>query len=142
MLVLAKIRLTSDTSPTVPMASCEPPLKPNHPSHRMNVPSVASARFEPGMGLTLPSLPYLPRRGPRTIAPASAAQPPTECTTVEPAKSEKPASASQPPPHCQEPEIGYITPVSRMTKIRNGQSLIRSASAPDTIEAVAATNTS
>src|SRR6056297_342659 len=142
MLVFAKMRDTSDTSPTVPMASCEPPLNPNQPSHRMNVPRVASARLEPGIGLTLPSLLYLPRRGPSTMAPARAAQPPTECTTVEPAKSENPASDSQPPPHCHDPEIGYITPVSRITKIRNGHSLIRSASAPDTIEAVAATNTS
>src|SRR6056297_692067 len=106
MLVLAKMRDTSETSPTVPIASCEPPLKPNQPSHRMNVPNVASARLEPGIGWTLPSLSYLPRRGPSTMAPARAAQPPTECTTVEPAKSEKPASDSQPPPHCQEPEIG------------------------------------
>src|SRR6056297_1397060 len=142
MLVLAKMRLTSETSPTVPMASCEPPLKPNQPSHRMNVPSVARARLEPGIGLTLPSLPYLPRRGPSTMAPARAAHPPTECTTVEPAKSEKPISDSQPPPHCQEPEIGYMTPVSTTTQIRNGHSSTRSASAPDTMDAVAATKTS
>src|SRR6056297_4251738 len=141
MLVLAKMRLTSVMSPTVPAASCDPPLKPNQPSHRMNVPSVARARFDPGMGFTLPSLPYLPRRGPSTMAPARAAQPPTECTTVEPAKSEKPASANQPPPHCHDPEIGYMKPVSRTTKIRKGHSLIRSAKAPDTIEAVAATKT-
>ena len=31
-----------------------------------------------------------PRRGPRTIAPASAMKPPIVCTTVEPAKSWKP----------------------------------------------------
>src|SRR6056297_2542518 len=142
VLVLAKMRLTSATSPTLPMASCEPPLNPNQPSHRMNVPRVASARLEPGIGLTLPSLLYLPRRGPSTMAPARAAQPPTACQTLEPAKSENPASDSQPPPHCHDPEIGYITPVSRITKIRKGHSLIRSANAPDTIEAVAATNTS
>ena len=41
-----------------------------------------------------------------TMAPVSAAQPPTECTTVEPAKSEKPISESQPPPQIQEPWIG------------------------------------
>ena len=141
MFVLAKIRDTSVTSPTVPIASCEPPLKPNQPSHRMNVPRVASARFEPGIGLVLPSL-YLPMRGPRTIQPARAAQPPTECTTVEPAKSEKPASFNQPSPHSHEPEIGYMMPVRTTTKIRNGHSLIRSATAPDTIEAVAAANIS
>ena len=50
---------------------------------------------------TLPPGPYLPRRGPRTRMPASAAQPPTLCTTVEPAKSQKPAVASQPPPQIQ-----------------------------------------
>ncbi len=94
------------TSAMVPMASCEPPLKPNQPSHRMKVPSVASGRFAPGIGLTLPSLPYLPLRAPRTSAPASAAQPPTEWTMVEPAKSEKPISASQPPPQLQAPWIG------------------------------------
>ncbi len=105
MLVLAKIREMSVTSPTVPAASCEPPLKPNQPSHRMNVPSVASARLEPGIGTTRPSL-YLPMRGPRISAPASAAKPPAACTSVEPAKSEKPASDSQPPPHCQEASIG------------------------------------
>ena len=35
-----------------------------------------------------------------------------------------------------------MTPVSTTTKIRKGHSLIRSASAPDTIDAVAATNIS
>ena len=139
MFVFAKIRPTSVMSPTVPAANCEPPLKPNQPSHRMNVPSVASARLEPGIGFVLPSL-YLPIRGPSTMAPAKAAQPPTECTTVEPAKSEKPSSDNQPPPHCQEPEIGYMIPVRIATKIRNGHSLMRSASAPETIDAVAATN--
>ena len=76
------------------------------------------------------------------MAPARAAQPPTECTMVEPAKSEKPASDSQPPPHCQEPEIGYIKPVRTATKARKGHNLIRSAKAPETIDAVAATNIS
>jgi hypothetical protein len=35
-----------------------------------------------------------------------------------------------------------MKPVRTITKIRNGQSLIRSASVPDTIEAVAAQNIS
>ncbi len=90
------------------MASCEPPLKPNQPSQRMNMPSVASARFEPGKGLTRPPGPYLPVRAPSTIAPASAAQPPTECTIVEPAKSRKPAASRKPPPHFQLAWIGYM----------------------------------
>jgi hypothetical protein len=40
------------------------------------------------------------------MAPVSAAQPPTEWTMVEPAKSLKPISDSQPPPQVQEPWIG------------------------------------
>ena len=77
-LVFEKMRDTSATSPILPIASCEPPLNPNQPSQRINTPSVASAKFDPGIGITLPSLAYFPIRGPRMIAPVSAAQPPTE----------------------------------------------------------------
>jgi hypothetical protein len=52
--------------------------------------------------------------------PASAAQPPTEWTRVEPAKSEKPSSLSQPPPHCQAPVIGYMIPVRTAENSRKG----------------------
>ena len=76
--VLAKIREISATSPIEPIANCEPPLKPNQPIHRINVPNVASGRFEPCIGITRPSFAYLPIRGPRISAPISAAQPPTE----------------------------------------------------------------
>jgi hypothetical protein len=72
----------------------------------MKVPRVASGKFAPGIGFTWPLGPYLPRRAPRMSAPAKAAQPPTEWTIVEPAKSEKPISESQPPPQVQEPWIG------------------------------------
>ena len=89
-----------------PNASCEPPLKPNQPNHRMKVPRVASGRLAPGIGLTRPPGPYLPFRAPRMMAPVNAAQPPTECTMVEPAKSEKPSWLSQPPPQVQAPWIG------------------------------------
>ncbi len=64
-----------------------PGLKPNQPKARMNVPRMARIRLWPGIVLAEPSLLYLPIRGPRTIAPASAHQPPTEWTTPEPAKS-------------------------------------------------------
>ena len=84
----------------------EPGLKPNQPSHRTKSPMTASDMLCPGMARGLPSLPYFPMRGPKIIAPASAAQPPTECTTVSPAKSIKPRSASQPPPHTQCPMMG------------------------------------
>src|SRR5690606_32997250 len=66
--------------------STEPPLKPNQPNHNRNTPITASGTEELAKVLGEP-LSYLPRRGPNTIAPANAAQPPTECTTVEPAKS-------------------------------------------------------
>ena len=105
-LVLTNTMAMAAASSALPSASCEPPLNPNQPSHRMKVPRVASGRLAPGMGLTRPSGPYLPFRAPRMIAPVSAAQPPTEWTTVEPAKSEKPNSARKPPPQLQAPWIG------------------------------------
>ena len=58
------------------------------------------------MGLGTPSGLYLPMRGPSSRMPANAAQPPTECTTVEPAKSNMPSAASQPPPQIQCPVTG------------------------------------
>src|SRR5919109_5233294 len=54
-------------------ANVEAALKPNQPNSRMNVPSMAIGMWWPGMARALPSGPNLPRRGPRTIAPASAA---------------------------------------------------------------------
>ena len=47
-----------------------------------------------------------PNRAPTTSAPASAAQPPVECTMVEPAKSLNPIALSQPPPQVQAPTMG------------------------------------
>ena len=67
---------------------------------------MAEVMLCPGMAWTLPSLPYLPMRGPKTMTPARAAHAPVECTTVDPAKSQKPSSASQPPPHIQCPTMG------------------------------------
>ena len=40
-LVLMYIVATAVTSSNVPIASCDPPLNPNHPSHRINTPRVA-----------------------------------------------------------------------------------------------------
>ena len=73
-------------------AIVEPGLNPNQPSHSTKQPMTADVMLWPGIAFTLPSGPYLPRRGPSTRMPASAAQPPTLCTTVEPAKSQKPAA--------------------------------------------------
>ena len=100
-------------SASVLAANCDPGLNPNHPNQRINTPSAATVRLCPGIALDLPSLPYLPIRGPRIAAPTKAIQPPTEWTIVEPAKSwnvvpkrfimNEPSSPfiSQPPPHVQ-----------------------------------------
>src|SRR5687768_17399962 len=87
-------------------AIVDPGLKPNQPSHSTRHPMNADVKLCGGIGFTLPSAPNLPSRGPRMSTPASAAQPPMLCTTVEPAKSQKPADASQPPPQIQWPVIG------------------------------------
>src|SRR5690606_10717178 len=64
----------------------EPPLNPNQPNQSRNTPIIASGAEEFGNVFDLP-FSYLPRRGPSKITAASAAHPPTECTTVDPAKS-------------------------------------------------------
>jgi len=96
-----------------PAVNVEPALKPNHPNHSKNVPSVAKIRFDGVKRRIEPSSPYLPTRGPITIAAANAIHPPTEWTIDEPAKSMKPSSASQPcwfglspPPQAQWPTTG------------------------------------
>ena len=80
------------TSAPDPMASCDPPLKPNQPNHNIKVPNVANGKFDPGIGLTLQSSEYLPFLAPKMIAPVRAAHPPTPWTIEEPAKSKNPAS--------------------------------------------------
>ena len=94
------------TSSNVPIASCDPPLNPNHPNQSMNVPAVARGIEELANGTSFPPWSYLPNLGPSTIAPARAAAPPAPCTRVDPAKSEKPAADNHPPPHCQPISIG------------------------------------
>src|SRR5688572_10174590 len=130
MLVVLKMWAISLPSPT---AIVLPGLKPNQPSHRMKHPVNSDVMLWPGIGFTRPSFAYLPRRGPRMATPVSAAQPPTEWTTVEPAKSHMPAEASQPPPQIQWPVIGYTNATSRNENSRKERNLIRSATAPDTI---------
>ena len=107
---------TRFTSPLA--ANCEPGLKPNQPSQRMKTPSEASVRLWPGIARLLPSLEYLPIRGPSASAPIRASTPPTLCTMAEPAKSWNTSPKvdiiklsaaslhSQPPPQVQWPSIG------------------------------------
>ena len=124
-----------------PSASTDPPLNPNHPNQRMNTPSVTTSTLEGGRARTEPSRRNLPSRGPATMMPASAAQPPVLCTMVEPAKSWNPISASQPPPQVQAPTMGYRNAVRMSVKMKKLHSLTRSAIAPEMMEAVVATNT-
>ena len=77
-------------------ASAEPALKPNHPNHRMPVPSSVSGNECGGIGS-----PGQPRRLPRMSTSASAPAPALTWTTVPPAKSSAPRSASQPPANTQ-----------------------------------------
>ena len=56
-------------------------------NHRMNTPIDTRGMLCPPMAFADPFLLKRPKRGPRSIAPTSAAVPPTACTTVDPAKS-------------------------------------------------------
>ena len=67
--------------------------------------------WPPVEAIDLPAVKIL---GPKTIAPASAAEAPAACTKVDPAKSEKPSSFSHPPPHCHEASIGYKNAVNKI----------------------------
>ena len=132
VLVVISICITSDGFWKLIV---DPGLNPNHPSQRTNNPITANDILCPGIAFTFPSLPYFPIRGPRINAPASAAQPPTEWTTVSPAKSINPRSANQPPPHTQCPTIGYMKSVRINENIIKDIYLTRSATAPETIVA-------
>ena len=81
------VRKMLESSETLVAAA---PLKPYQPSQRMKTPSAPRGMEWPGMALTLTTLPflsrtYLPMRGPRMIAPISAAMPPTMWMAQEPA---------------------------------------------------------
>src|SRR6266851_10210035 len=67
-----------------------PGLNPYQPNHRRRPPAAAIVRSCGSMGPPPSRLNRRPRRGPRTIAPASSIKPPIVCTTVDPAKSWKP----------------------------------------------------
>src|SRR5512139_1244441 len=90
-------------------ARVEPALNPNQPKARMKHPTMAIGMWCPGMAFGVPSLLYLPRRGPRIFPPTRARTPPVMWTTEEPAKSTCPCPSpkllpsleSHPPPHTQ-----------------------------------------
>ena len=86
-LVLARTLLMTTASVGVARASWDPALNPNQPSQRISTPSVTTSTLDGGVAFTLPSGRNLPRRGPATNTAANAADPPTVCTAVAPAKS-------------------------------------------------------
>ena len=72
---------TAIASTAVPIASCEPPLKPNQPNHKINIPIVTNGIDEAAKGFNgagEPDFVNLPNLGPKIIAPANAAAPPVE----------------------------------------------------------------
>src|SRR5476649_1651186 len=114
-MIAARLVFTATTAMRRSVApSVEPGLKPIQPNSRMNVPMTTKAMLCAGNATGLPSFPYLPSRGPRTTASAIAQNPPTACTTVDPAKSTYPWAMCivvpscdiQPPPQTQQPKIG------------------------------------
>ena len=112
----------------------------------MNTPSSTIGMAWPAMGRGVPSGVYLPRRGPRNTAPASAAHPPVPCTTVEPAKSLKRApamdmSAMNPPPQVQCTTSGYTNALIATLNSRYALNRARSAIAPEAMVTAAAAKT-
>ena len=75
-LVFIKTTATELAESTEAVAKTDPPLKPNHPIHRINVPRVARGKLAPGIALTSPFGPYLPLRAPTSKTPASPAAAP------------------------------------------------------------------
>src|SRR5690606_2115571 len=106
-LVFINTTATEFALSTDAVANTEPPLKPNQPIHKMNVPKVAKGKLAPGIAIICPYAPYLPFRAPSNNTPANAAAAPAICTIPEPAKSENPSSPklyrpkTEPPPHVQ-----------------------------------------
>ena len=106
ILVLTNTCATALASSMLLSINSEPPLNPNQPNQRMNIPNVAKGMLEPGIGLISPLGPYLPLRGPNNNTPARAAAAPHMWTMPEPAKSMNPASDKKPPPQLQLPWSG------------------------------------
>ena len=98
------LRATASAAPVSPV--WEPALKARNPIQTMKAPSVTMSTLFGGVCLTDPSGRNLPRREPTTRTAASAAQPPVEWTTVEPARSRNPIALSHPPPQVQDPIAG------------------------------------
>ena len=79
----------ANAPPSAATPNVLPGLKPNQPNQSTRQPMKAAIMLCPGRACTFPVDEYLPMRGPRIRAPVRAAQPPTECTAEQPAKSQK-----------------------------------------------------
>ena len=75
-LVFINTTATAFALSTDAVARTDPPLKPNQPNQRINVPSVAIGKLAPGIALMTPLEPYLPLRAPSNKTPARAADAP------------------------------------------------------------------
>jgi hypothetical protein len=84
--------LSMTTDALLPAASAEPPLKPNHPNHRMPAPRATNGRL---LGRDCRGQPV---RLPMTSTSARAATPALMCTAVPPAKSTAPSLLAIQPP--------------------------------------------
>ena len=74
--VLTNTIATASALSLLAIANTEPPLKPNQPIHKINVPRVAKGRFAPKIGFEFPASSYFPFLGPSNRTPASAAAAP------------------------------------------------------------------
>jgi hypothetical protein len=119
-------------------AKVDPGLNPIHPNSNMNVPVTTKTMLCAGKARGFPSGPYFPKRGPKITESAIAQNPPTPCTTLDPAKSTypwpkcivEPNCDNQPPPQTQHPNTGYRNAPTKSSQIRNAQKVIRSQIAP------------
>src|SRR5262249_50789378 len=113
--------------------SVDPGLKPIHPNRRMKVPVTTNTMLCAGNARGFPSQSYLPTPGPKSPASPMAQNPPTPCTTVEPAKSQYPWPSPSVVPHCdihpppqtQQPNIGYRIAPMKSSQSRNAPNVIR-----------------
>src|SRR5215471_17165517 len=121
-----------------------PGLNPYQPNHKLRPPEHAMVKSCGIIGPPPSRLKRRPRRGPSTIAPAKAINPPMLCTTVEPAKSWKltpeprrkfpalPMLARNPSaPQAQWPMIGYMKPETAKLYSRSPIHAVRPIIAPE-----------
>src|ERR1700727_1406499 len=81
-VLMATTEMRKSVAPSV-----EPGLKPIQPNSRIKVPLTTYTMLCAGNALGFPSGPYFPSRGPNMTDKAIAQNPPTPCTTLDPAKS-------------------------------------------------------